>query len=68
MLWRGGRRSTNVVDSRGRGPGLVGGGIGTILFIILAAIFGLDPSALIDPDASVDAGSEPGAYTGTPEE
>ncbi|MDE0755417.1 MAG: neutral zinc metallopeptidase [Woeseiaceae bacterium] len=32
MRWRGGRRSKNIVDRRGAGPGrkIAGGGVGTI--------------------------------------
>ena len=50
MKWQGGRRSSNVEDRRGMRPrgGLVGGGIGTILLIIAALYFGVDPSFLIE--------------------
>lgn len=50
MKWQGGRRSSNVEDRRGMRPrgGLVGGGIGTILIIIAALYFGVDPSFLIE--------------------
>jgi predicted metalloprotease len=50
MKWQSGRRSSNVEDRRGmrsRG-GLVGGGVGTILIIIAALYFGVDPSFLIE--------------------
>jgi len=50
MKWQGGRRSSNIEDRRGMRPrgGLVGGGIGTILIIIAALYFGVDPSFLIE--------------------
>ncbi len=50
MKWQGGRRSSNVEDRRGMRPrgGLVGGGIGSILLIIAALYFGVDPSFLIE--------------------
>lgn len=49
MRWRTGRRSTNVEDRRGvrAGRGLVGGGIGTIIIVVLALYFGLDPALLM---------------------
>ena len=50
MKWQGGRRSSNIEDRRGTRPrgGLVGGGIGSILLIIAALYFGVDPSFLIE--------------------
>ena len=50
MKWQGGRRSSNIEDRRGMSPrgGLVGGGIGSILIIIAALYFGVDPSFLIE--------------------
>ncbi len=50
MKWRDGRRSSNIEDRRGMRPrgGLVGGGIGSILIIIAALYFGVDPSFLIE--------------------
>ena len=49
MKWRTGRRSSNIEDRRGarsRG-GLLGGGIGTIVLILVAMYFGVDPTFLI---------------------
>ena len=50
MKWRGGRRSSNIEDRRGVRPrsGLVGGGLGTIVIILAALYFGIDPSFLIE--------------------
>jgi len=49
MRWQGGRRSGNIEDRRGMSPrGLAfGGGIGTILVLIVAVLFGADPLALL---------------------
>ena len=43
------RRSSNVEDQRGGGFGLpvIGGGIGTIIIVIVAALFGINPRALL---------------------
>jgi uncharacterized protein len=50
MRWRGGRQSTNVEDRRGIGGGglAVGGGLGAVVITIIALLFGVDPSALLD--------------------
>jgi uncharacterized protein len=59
MRWEGGRRSTNVEDRRGMTgrPAFVGGGLGTIVLILLALYFGVDPSFLLQ-NAPVGAGQE----------
>jgi uncharacterized protein len=52
MRWMGGRRSENIEDRRGMGmPVAVGGGIGTIVLIVLALFFGVDPSVILNTDA-----------------
>jgi hypothetical protein len=49
MKWRGRRGSGNVEDRRGmRAGGVVGGGLGTIVLVILAIVFDVNPLALID--------------------
>lgn len=50
MRWRGGRRSSNIEDRRGASSGgrLLGGGIGTIVLILLAMYFGVDPTPLLE--------------------
>jgi len=50
MKWRGGRRSSNIEDRRGAKPrgALVGGGLGTIIVILAALYFGIDPTFLIE--------------------
>mgnify|MGYP001814490697 FL=1 len=49
MRWRGGRRSSNIEDRRGvrAGPKLLGGGIGTIVLVLVAMYFGVDPTPLL---------------------
>ena len=50
MRWRDGRRSSNIEDRRGRGraPKVLGGGVGTIVLILVAMYFGVDPTPLLD--------------------
>jgi hypothetical protein len=49
MRWQMGRRSDNVEDRRGMGVpmGVAGGGIGTIILVIVALFFGFDPSVIL---------------------
>ncbi len=49
MRWEDGRRSDNVEDRRGMTsrPAFVGGGLGTIVLVLLALYFGVDPSFLL---------------------
>jgi len=62
MRWRGGRRSTNIEDRRGsRAPkGILGGGIGTIVLILVAMYFGVDPTFLIEGMQSASTSSSSG--------
>ena len=50
MKWTGRRQSGNVEDRRGMRPGrmAVGGGLGTIVILIIAALFGADPRDIIN--------------------
>ncbi len=49
MRWRGERQSSNIEDRRGMGPKVaVGGGLGTLLIIIIALLFGADPRQLLE--------------------
>jgi predicted metalloprotease len=58
MRWSMGRRSENVEDRRGVGvPLIAGGGIGSILLLLLALFFGIDPSVLLQNNGQ---GSPPG--------
>lgn len=47
MLWRNQRMSSNVVDRRGRGGLVAGGGIATVVLALLIMFMGGDPSALL---------------------
>jgi len=57
MRWRTGRESDNVEDRRGlrAAPTIAGGGIGTIILVLVAMYFGIDPSFLLQ------SGAPPGA-------
>ncbi len=50
MKWSGRRESGNVEDRRGMRPGrmVVGGGLGTLVILVIAALFGADPRQLLD--------------------
>jgi predicted metalloprotease len=49
MRWQGGRESDNVEDERAVSPQqmMVGGGLGTIVIVILGLLFGADPAQLM---------------------
>lgn len=74
MRWESGRRSENVEDRRGFrvSPGIAGGGIGTLLLVLAALYFGIDPSIILDqsqvslPGAGAPTQSAP--YSVSPEE
>jgi predicted metalloprotease len=63
MRWQGGRQSDNVEDRRGsRGPVLVGGGIATLVIILIVMCLGGDPRALlVQLDQAQQQGQPPGA-------
>lgn len=50
MRWRGGRESDNVEDRRGMPSGgmMVGGGLGTLVIILIAVFLGIDPRPLLN--------------------
>ncbi len=50
MRWRGERQSTNIEDRRGLSTGkvAVGGGLGTIVILIIALLFGVNPQTLLE--------------------
>ena len=57
MRWQMGRRSDNIEDRRGIGVGgvAVGGGIGTVVLVLVALFLGVDPSVVLQgggPDVS----------------
>jgi hypothetical protein len=68
MRWQGRRRSVYVDDRRRVGrPGVVGGGLGTIVVILAALYFGIDPTFLLQglEVARVEAPA-PGRSAGPP--
>ncbi len=64
MRWRTGRRSRNVEDRRGRrlAGGAAKGGIGTIVLVLAALYFGVDPSLILQGTG----GSQPATSGGQP--
>lgn len=50
MRWQRGRRSTNVEDQRGRrlSSGKKVGGLGTLVLVLVALYFGIDPGVILD--------------------
>ena len=50
MLWKGRRESENVEDRRGvsRGGLAIGGGLGTVVILLVAMFLGVDPSAILN--------------------
>lgn len=71
MLWRNRRQSENVEDRRGisRGGLAVGGGLGTIVIVLIAVLLGADPGEMLQqlPSNSSAPGSET-ARPSSPEE
>src|SRR5687767_1944512 len=49
MKWSGREQSSNIEDRRGMGRGglAIGGGLGSIAVLVLALLFGVDPSQLL---------------------
>ena len=60
MRWRTGRESDNVEDRRGfrAAPTIAGGGIGTIILVLIAMYFGIDPSFLLQGGAPSGVSSQ----------
>jgi predicted metalloprotease len=49
MRWRGERESSNIEDRRGLGGGgrvAIGGGLGTLVIVVIALLFGINPQQL----------------------
>jgi predicted metalloprotease len=65
MRWESGRRSDNVEDRRGMGMPLVaGGGIGTVVLLLVALFFGFDPGAILQTGPQSPAMDAPAASPG----
>lgn len=54
MRWESGRRSSNVEDRRGMRarPAAIGGGLGTLVLVLIALYFGVDPGFLLQPESA----------------
>jgi predicted metalloprotease len=54
MRWKTGRRSSNIEDRRGMrvGAGAAKGGIGTLVLVLVALYFGVDPSVVLQGTGS----------------
>lgn len=66
MKWRNLRSSRNVEDRRGRSSGgrrLLGGGLGSVVLILVAMYFGVDPAVI---GTLVDPGSGQGSQQSAP--
>ena len=61
MKWQGRRGSSNVEDRRGMSTGgkVVGGGIGTLVIVLLVYLLGGDPSSIINQGGSETETSGP---------
>lgn len=71
MRWRGERQSENIEDRRGmrRGGLAIGGGLGSIVVLIIALLLGADPRQLLQqaPETDPNAGT-PTSQNTNPEE
>jgi predicted metalloprotease len=70
MLWKGRRESENVEDRRGIGRGglAIGGGLGTVVILLIAMFFGVDPRAILDQTGEEPAVSTRAARPASPAE
>jgi predicted metalloprotease len=68
MRWQGRRRSVHVDDRRRVArPGVVGGGLGTIVLVLAALYLGVDPTLLLQGLEVAQVGAPaPGGPTGVP--
>jgi predicted metalloprotease len=66
MRWRGERESTNIEDRRGMSVGrvAVGGGLGTLVIMILALLFGVNPQQLFE---QLPSEQQPGVQSSRPQ-
>lgn len=72
MRWRGERQSANIEDRRGvsRGGMAIGGGLGSIVVLIIALLLGADPRQLLEqgPVDSPSGGTQTSRQTNPEEE
>jgi uncharacterized protein len=57
MLWKDMRESGNVEDRRAVRPGVVGGGIGTIILVLVGLYFGVSPQTVMQLTGLVGQGA-----------
>ncbi len=69
MRWRGRRGSSNVEDRRGIPvKGAVGGGVGMVAMVVIAMLFGVDPSALLQSGAAGPGATQQSGEMGVPQD
>src|SRR2546423_15297141 len=70
MRWRGERQSTNIEDRRGISGGkiAVGGGLGTLLILVIALLFGFNPQSLLEQMPNNPPGEVQSSRSVNPEE
>jgi uncharacterized protein len=63
-----GRQSSNVSDRRGMGGGglIAGGGIGTVIIVVLALLFGKDPGQILQQPQQGEQQGQPGSRADDP--
>jgi predicted metalloprotease len=61
VQWIGGRRSDNVVDARGRGLPIAGGGIGIAVLALVVYLMGGDPRVVLQTQAPAGPAGPAGA-------
>jgi hypothetical protein len=61
VQWIGGRRSENVIDARGRGLPIAGGGIGIAVLALVVYLMGGDPRVVLQGQPAGPAAPAPGA-------
>ena len=66
VRWEGRRQSRNIEDRRGIGAGPKIGGIGAVVLLVVGALLGIDPRALLQFAEGPSTGAEP--YEETAEE
>ena len=70
MRWSKGRRSDNIEDRRGRrvSRGMVGGGVGTLIMVLVALYLGVDPTIILQQAPPVTGPPAGGTTTARPAE
>jgi len=66
MRWSDGRKSENVEDRRGVrvSRGMLGGGIGTVILVLISLYFGVDPSVFLNQKTTQEVSVPPGSVAG----